>query len=307
MKIVFLDSDTLGEDASLESIKALGDLEVFGSTSTAELVERSKNAEVIITNKVIINREHLEELKNLKLICVAATGMNNIDLEACKDKNIEVRNVKGYSTESVAQLTLAMALSLGSRLPEHGEFGATEWKDSKIFTTMKFPFGEFRNKKWGIIGLGAIGKRVAELARAFGCEVIYYSTSGRNRDQDFQRGDLSDVLACDIISVHCPLTERTKDLINSDNVNELKDDAILINVARGGIVNEKDITKKFKESNLRLGFDVASVEPIESKSPLLEIAGDYRFLLTPHIAWASKEARQRLVEGIAKNVLDVLS
>ncbi len=302
MRIVFLDSDTLGGDISLEGVKDLGELICYGATKESEVVSRAKEAHVIITNKVVINQAHLKELDHLKLICVAATGANNIDLKACEKRGVSVKNVKGYSTESVAQITMSMALSLKSNLASHSEYGATKWQESKIFTTMQFPFSELKGKSWGVIGLGAIGKRVAELSEAFGCAVIYYSTSGRNHNQKFQRGKLEDALACDIISVHCPLTEKTKNLINKDNLHLLKDDAILINVARGGIVNERDIADMFKKSNVRLGFDVASAEPIEKESPLLEIAGDNRFHLTPHIAWASKEARARLIEGVIENI-----
>lgn len=302
MKIVFLDTATVGQDVSLELFRDFGALELHEVTTAEQVVDRCQEAEVVITNKVKILKEHIERLPKLKLICLAATGMDNIDLKACAQKGVEVKNVAGYSTHSVAQISLAMVLNLKSRLEEQNKFGKNNWFNDKIFTNLDSPFAELYGKTWGIIGLGAIGTQVARVASALGCEVVYYSSSGVDRSKEYRRVELEELLGCDVISVHCPLNERTQNLINESNTSYLKESAILVNVARGGVVSERAIVDRFKESKLSLGFDVASVEPIEKENPLLEIADSPRLILTPHIAWSSLEARSRLIKGIYNNI-----
>lgn len=302
MKIVFLDTATVGKDVSLKGFEALGDFVSYPVTKPEEVLQRCEGAQIVITNKVRIQREHVEALPELKLICLAATGMDNIDLMACEERGVVVKNVKGYSTDSVAQLTIAMVLSLMCKLKKQDEFGKNGWVHDELFTNLDNPFHELAGKTWAVIGLGEIGGKVASVASAFGCKALYYSTSGKNNREEYQRVDLEQALASDVISVHCPLSEVTKDLINHKNVGLLKEDAILINVARGGVVNERAIVDRFRETRLMLGFDVASVEPIHRENPLLEIAGSSRLILTPHVAWSSLEARGRLIKGILANI-----
>lgn len=302
MKLAILDADALGDNVDLKSFEQFGELEVFGNTGQEQILERSQDKDILILNKVRLSASTLEKLPKLRLVCICATGTDNIDLEYCKEHGIEVKNVKGYSTESVAQLTISMGLALALRLSEQDESGKKMWPESEVFSVLSNPFEDLSGKTWGIIGLGAIGRKVADVAKALGCDVKYYSTTGQHDDPSYERVELDTLLGSDIISVHCPLNSDTKDLINSGNVSLLKDDCVLINVARGGIVNERDIVDHFQKTNIRLGFDVASKEPIGKDNPLLEIKSSKRLILTPHIAWASKQARQKLMEGVKKNI-----
>ncbi|MCO4755954.1 MAG: D-2-hydroxyacid dehydrogenase [Bacteriovoracaceae bacterium] len=302
MRIAILDAKTIGDDIDLSRFNDLGELEIFQETSKEQILDRGRDKDVLILNKVRLDKSTLKELKNLKLVCITATGTDNVDLEAAQEFGIEVRNVKGYSTDSVAQLTLAMVLSLQCKLAQQDHVGKKEWVNSKIFTNLDFKFNELAGKTWGIVGLGNIGQKVAQIASAFGCNVVYYSSSGVDRSEVFKRVELDELLGSDIITVHCPLTDSTRDLINADNLHQLKDEAVLVNVARGGIVNESDIVEKFKSSNIRLGFDVASKEPIQEDNPLLNISDSQRLIMTSHIAWASTEARKRLMDGVYNNI-----
>lgn len=302
MKLVILDAATLGGDVSLDDFNTFGELSIYHTTKQSQIVERCEHHDIVITNKVKFSADELSKLPELKLICLAATGMDNIDLVECEKRNITVKNVKGYSTDSVAQITVSMVMSLASRLSEHNKFGKEQWVNDEIFTNLGSPFFELANKTWAVIGLGDIGRKTAEIAKAIGCNVVYYSTSGKNSTNDYKRVELDEALQSDIITVHCPLNENTRNLINKSNLHNLKDNAILVNVARGGIISERDIVDKFKSSNISLGFDVASVEPILKDNPLLEIKKSERFILTPHIAWSSKEARTRLIDCMVENI-----
>lgn len=304
MKIVFLDTATLGEDVSLAPFKTLGELETHSVTEDSQIVERSFDADVLVVNKVRIEKRHLQRLLKLKLICLAATGMDNIDLVACQERGVAVKNAKGYSTDSVAQTALAMVLSLQCRLPEQDEFGKSHWVNDTVFTNLNSPFRELRGKTWGIIGLGDIGSKCAEVASALGCEVVYYSTTGSERSKVYRRASLEEVLGSHVVGVHCPLTEKTRHLINKNNVSFLRNDAVLVNVARGGVMDERAVVDRFKSTKLRLGVDVASVEPVRKDNPLLEIADSKRFTLTPHMAWSALEARTRLMEIVLQNIKD---
>jgi len=303
VKIVFLDRKTLGDDISLDQFDKYGDIEVFNITKPEQTLDRVKDAIVVVTNKVVIDKNIMDN-SNIKLICVAATGMNNIDLEYAKQKGILVKNVSGYSTSSVVQLTLSFVLQFVQKVEYYDKFGKNEWKNSEIFTNIDKPFFELDGKKWGIIGLGDIGKKVASVATAFGCEVSYYSTSGKNNNNQYKQLDLDMLLnSCDIISIHAPLNDQTNDLINVQNIKNIKKGAIVLNLGRGGIVNEKDISDTINNgADLYYGTDVVTKEPIESNSPLLSIKNKDRILITPHIAWASKEARLRLLDGIEQNI-----
>lgn len=302
MKIVFLDAATVGKDVSLSAIEEFGELKVFSVTEPAQVVERCAQADIVITNKVRITRQHIRLLPKLKLICLAATGMDNVDLAACEERGVEVKNVKGYSSDSVAQVAVTTALALQCKLFEQDRFGKNDWVHDKVFTNLDNPFTELAGKTWGIIGLGDIGSKVADIASAFGCNVIYYSSSGADRSKVYKRAQLDEVLGAHVISVHCPLTDKTRSLIDESNVGFLRDDAVFVNAARGGVVDERAMVKRFKESNLRLGFDVVDGEPIRADNPLMEIKSSSRLILTPHMAWSSLEARSRLIEGIYKNI-----
>lgn len=305
MKIVFLDRSTLGEDISIEKFNALGEVISYDITTPNETLSRIKDADVVVTNKVVISKEMMQQ-SQLKLICVAATGMNNIDLEYAKQSNITVKNVAGYSTNSVAQLTFSLVLKFMQHLDFYDNYVKEgNWQKSPIFTNIDKPFHELEGKSWGIIGLGSIGQKVASIATAFDCKVSYYSTSGLNTNSTYEQKSLEALLSsCDIISIHSPLNEKTLNLLNKNNMNLLKEKAIVINVGRGGIINEADLAFIVDSKEIYFGMDVASKEPIAEDSPMLHIKNKERLVLTPHIAWASIEARERLVEGIYNNIVE---
>jgi glycerate dehydrogenase len=304
MKLVLLDADTLGSDLDLSPLEAFGDLEVYDITTPEETAENIAQADVVITNKVVIDRPLMEANPTLKLICVAATGMNNIDLDAAQELGITVKNVAGYSTHSVTQHTFALALHLIEKMPYYTTYAqGGAWSQSPIFTHLAHPFWEIRNKRWGIIGMGAIGRNVAQVASAFGAEVVYHSTSGTNTGQPWEHLSLEELLrTSDIVSIHAPLNPATTNLLNADNLPLLRDGAVLLNLGRGGIVNEKALAAELDRRELYAALDVTSTEPIPSYNPLLHIHHTERLALTPHIAWASIEARRKLLEGIVENI-----
>lgn len=303
MKIVFLDEYSIC-NRDLSEIKSLGDYVGYETTAYDEVIERCLDAEIVISNKVILDAEIIASLPKLKLICVAATGMNNIDLAAAAERGIEVKNAVGYSTYAVAETTLCSALALLREVTYYdnyfktGEYAAAE----RIFNFDR-PTAQLRGKRWGIVGMGNIGREVARLAEAFGCEVSYYSTSGVTRDEQYPTLSLNELLSTsDIVSVHCPLNERTRNLIAKEELKMMKSSAILINVARGGIVNEQDLAKALNEGIIRgAALDVFTTEPLR-ESPLYNLNEPYRLLASPHNAWSSVEAIDRLVECITQNI-----
>jgi lactate dehydrogenase-like 2-hydroxyacid dehydrogenase len=297
MKLVFLDAKTLG-DIDLSKFNEFGEVKIYETTKKDEVLGRVKNADIVFTNKVVIDKEIMDK-SNIKIIQIMATGMNNVDLEYAKKKGIIVKNVAGYSTNAVAQLTFAFVLEIMNKVRYFNDYVNNEYSSSDIFTHI-INWNELNNKKWGIIGLGAIGKKVAEIATAFGCEVSYYSTSGKNNNSDYKKIELNSLLKnSDIISIHAPLNENTKNLLNKNNLNLIKKGAILLNLGRGGIVNEKDLSEIIDKNGFFAGFDVFSKEPIEKDNPLLK---SKNILLTPHIAWASVEAREKLVKLAYENI-----
>jgi len=306
MKIVFLDRSTIGDDVEYERFNTLGDVVFYDTTTKEQTMQRVKDADVVVTNKVVIDKAIMQE-SSLKLICVAATGMNNIDLEYAKEINLEVKNVAGYSTASVVQLTFALCLSLINSIKVYDEFTKSNgWVDSPIFTKFNPAFFDISGKKWGIIGLGNIGKGVAIVASAFGADVSYYSTSGKNSDSEYKRVELNKLLQeCDIISIHAPLNSDTKDLINKTNLLFLKDDAIILNLGRGGIINEKDLSLHIDNSNIKVGLDVLEVEPMRENCPFRLVKKSENLIITPHLAWASVESRRKLVDGIYQNIKEI--
>lgn len=303
MNIVILDGATLGKDVDLSIFDKLGDVTVYDITMPDETLLRVKDADIVVTNKVVIDKDIMEQ-SDIKLICVAATGMNNIDLEYASQKNIPVKNAVGYSTPSVVQLTFSYVFYFMQHINFYKDFVDNGgWENSKIFTNLDKPFFELSGKKWGIIGLGTIGEEVAKVARAFGCDVSYYSTSGANFNANYRSVNLEELLKeSDIISIHCPLNDTTKNLLNKTNMELIKDKAIVLNLGRGGIINEDDLRTIVDQKELYFGIDVVSREPIKKDSSLLKVQNKNRVLITPHIAWASVEARQRLLKCIFDNI-----
>ena len=303
MKIVLLDTLTFGS-TDLSAFDSFGEVEVYQTTSEEQTQERITNADVIVTNKVVITDTHMQKCTNLKLICVAATGMNNVDLEAAKTNNIEVKNVAGYSTDSVIQHTFSMLFYLMGHSRYYDEVVKDgTYSRSPIFTDVSKPFFEIKGKKWGIIGLGSIGRGVANIAKAFGADVYYYSTSGVNRTDDFQRANLDELLkSCDIISIHSPLNEQTNNLLDYEQLAMTKDGAIVLNLGRGGIVNEDAAAKIIDEKNISFGLDVLSKEPMRENHPLLSVKNKENLYITPHIAWTSVEARDKLIALTIENI-----
>ena len=304
MHIVLLDAKTLGDDLDLCVLEQFGTLTSYETTSHEETLERIQIADIIITNKVVITANMMEEAPRLKLICIAATGMNNVDTAAAAYKGIEVKNVAGYSTKSVVQHTFAMALYLLEQMAYYDTMVKNAvWSDSGLFTDVSRPFYEISGKKWGIIGFGTIGQEVAKIATAFGAEVQYYSTSGNNLHHAYPHKSLEFILKdCDIISIHAPLNDDTRDLINENNLPYIKEDAIVLNLGRGGIINETDLSFELERKRFYAGLDVLAQEPITLENPLMSIKYKERLLITPHMAWASIEARKKLLEGIVKNI-----
>jgi len=303
-QIVILDAKTLGEDLDLSPLGDFGEVTTYQTTRPEETLDRIKTAEIIITNKVVITAQMMEEAPQLKLICIAATGMNNVDLDAAKTMGIEVKNVAGYSTGSVVQHTFAMALYLVEKLAYYDNaVKSGAWSKSGLFTDVSKPFYEISGKKWGIIGLGNIGKEVARVATAFGANVCYFSTSGENYGQKYPHVTLESMLQeCDIISIHCPLNDKTQNLINASNLRLMKEGSVLLNLGRGSIINEADLAAELDKREIYAGLDVLTPEPIAEDNPLMKIKNQHQLLITPHIAWTSKEARVKLLKGIFDNI-----
>lgn len=308
MKIVFLDEYSVC-GRNLYGIKCRGEYVAYQTTSPDQVVERCVDAEIVITNKVVLDAEKIAALPNLRLICVAATGMNNVDLEAAAQHGIEVRNAVGYSTYAVAETTIGSALALLREVTYYDNYfkSGVYAKSDRIFNFDR-PTAQLRGKRWGIIGLGNIGREVARLAEAFGCTVAYYSTSSVSRDEAYKRVDLSELLkSSDIISIHCPLNERTRNLITASELAQMKRGAILINVARGGIVDEQALADALNGNVIRgAAFDVFTSEPLR-ESPLYNLRDPYKFLASPHNAWSPVEAIDRLIECIERNIEEYLS
>lgn len=313
MKIVFLDSDTMG-DVSFAPIAEKGELILYPRSTPQQAIERVKDCEVLIVNKIIVNKELVDAAPKLRLICEAATGVNNIDIEYARSKGIPVRNAAGYSTESVAQVTFMHVLNLVGHASYFDRRVKTgEYYENGIFSDMSWPFFELNGKKLGIIGMGNIGQRVARIAVAFGMEVAYYSTSGTSHCKDYPSLPLEDLLsASDIVTIHAPLNDATRNLVTYDRLKLMKPSAYILNMGRGGIINEQDLADALSDNIIAgAATDVYAREPLEPGHPYLKFK-DYtdkdgrclkeKLLLTPHIAWTSDEALKTLVEKIAENI-----
>ena len=301
MRLVILEAESLGKDMDLSGFSRFGEVTVYEKTTEEECPERVREADIVICNKVRMCSRTLSGAENLKLICVTATGINNIDLDYVKRHNIAVTNVAGYSTVSVAQHTFAMYFYLAEKLRYYDDYVKNgSYAASSLFTCMDRPFTELEGKTWGIIGLGAIGRRVADIAGMFGCRVLYYSTSGKHDQPGYERVDFDTLLAeSDIVSVHAPLDANTEGLMNAGAFAKMKKSAIFLNLGRGPIVVEKDLAEALKSGTIAAaGLDVLSAEPMRPDNPLREIKDSDKLMITPHIAWASIEARTRLMKII---------
>ena len=309
MKLVFLDTKTIGEDIDLSAYDALGEVVKYGFSTLEEIPERVKDADVLIVNKIAINEQTIGTAKSLKLVCVTATGTNNLDKEYLKKRGIAWRNVAGYSTESVTQHTFALLFYLLEKIRYYDDYVKNEkYINDTVFTHFAEHFNEVNGKTWGIIGLGTIGRRVADIAKAFGAHVIYYSASGSPAQEGYEQVDFETLLATsDIVSVHAPLNEYTKDLMDREAFAKMKKTAIFLNLGRGPIVVEQDLYEALETGEIAAaGLDVLCEEPMSETNPLAKIKDSKKLIITPHIAWASVEARNRLMQIIVEQIREFL-
>jgi len=307
--IVILQAASVGKDIDLSFFDALGQVTSYDTTTQEEVRERILDAHIVVTNKNIMNEEVLHDLDHLELICLFATGVNNIDLDYCKEHGIKVANVKGYSTDTVAQHTIALLMHLVEKNNAYDQFVKSgEYTRNGTFSYFDNVFHDISSMTWGIVGLGNIGRKVALIANAMGAKVQYYSTSGHNSTSDYQQVDFETLLkSSDIISIHAPLNEATKYLFNEDALRQMKDNAYLINVGRGGIVEEKALVKVLNEGHLAgVGLDVFEHEPLLPNDEIYQIKDMDKVIFTPHIAWGSIEARERCVYEVYENILSHL-
>lgn len=305
MKISILERDSLGLDVDLSEIEKLGEVCTFGTTTVENAAEHIGDAEVVIANKLPLNRETLREARNVKLIAQTATGTNNVDFSFTNEAGILVTNVPGYSTDSVAQHTFALLLYLTEKLRFFDDYVKSgTYSRSSCFSCLEMIFPELAGKTFGIIGMGAIGRKVAQIASAFGCKILCYSASGKTYDLPYEQVSFEKLLAdSDIVSVHAPLNEYTKGLMDYNAFCKMKKSAYFINVGRGPIVVEEDLCRALEEGQIRAaGLDVLCVEPLPENSPLLKIKDSGKLIITPHVAWATSEARQRCVDEVTENI-----
>ncbi len=305
MKIVFLETDTLGKDVDLSSFDQLGEVIKYPSTGREQTALRIQDAEVIVVNRIPMKAKILDDAKKLQLICITGTGTNMVDFSYTNSRNIRVANVKSYSTKSVVQHTFALLFYLYEKLHYYDQFVKSgEYIRSDVFSHFNVRFHELAGKTWGIIGLGEIGRGVAEVARVFGCKIIYYSTSGKNDNSDYQRVELDILLQeADVVSVHAPLNQATRGLLGEEELRRMKKDAVLLNLGRGPIIDENALARALKEDWIGgAGLDVLSAEPMSPENPLRDIQDSTKLIITPHIAWATIEARQRCVKEVYQNI-----
>jgi len=305
MKIVILEASSVGTDISWGNLAKFGELVAYDTTRDEQIAERIQDADIVIANKCLLREESMKDARRLKLICEAATGYNNIDIPYCKQRGILVTNVRAYSTESVVQHTFTMLLHVLESLNDMTSFVESgEYSKQESFTRIGIPFHELNGMRMGIIGLGTIGRRVAEVATAFGMEVIYYSASGQKYDVPYEVVDFDTLLrTSDVVSCHAPLNEWTEGLMDANVFKKMKKTAIFLNLGRGPIVNETDLVEALNHGEIQAAaLDVFTKEPMDGNSPLLKINDRDRLLLTPHVAWSSVEARTCLVAEIEKNI-----
>ena len=303
MKIVFLDSSALGADLDLSPFSSLGEGEIYKTSTGSEICERTRNADVVVTNKCKLNGENLGEVQSLKLICVTATGFDNIDVEYAKSRGIGVCNVVGYSTNNVAQLTAGMVLSLINKQNEYRRSVCDEsYSRSGVANILSPTYHEIDGLTWGIVGCGNIGRRVAKIADALGCKIL---VNKREATSDFECVDIDTLCQrSDIITLHTPLNDSTRGLIDREKIAMMKDGVILVNVARGAVTDEVAVAEAIKSGKISgFGCDVYSTEPFGTEHPYFEIKDMDNVILTPHMAWGSYEARVRLCDEVKKNII----
>ena len=305
MKIVVLERNSVGPDIPVD-YSALGEVTYYPNTVTVEEVkERIADADIVVSNKAPMKKEALQDAPNVKLICEFATGYDNVDIAYCKERGIKVANVVDYSTDMVAQHTFTLALALLQKLPHYDNYVKSgTYSAQDRFSNFDIPFYELAGKTWGIVGMGNIGKKVAKIAAAFGCKVIFHSITGKSTCTDYPQVDKETLLAeSDFLSLHCPLSNLSRNFIDAEALKKMKKSAILINVARGPVVNNKDLYEALKaEEIMAAGLDVIEKEPLELSNPLSQLKDSNQIIITPHLAWASVEARTRCVEQTAENI-----
>ncbi|MBE5983887.1 MAG: D-2-hydroxyacid dehydrogenase [Paenibacillaceae bacterium] len=309
MRIVFMETDTMGDDVDYTPFYNLGEVVKYNKSEPEYNQERVKDADVIVVNKIPMNEETLKYARHVKLICLTATGTNTVDFDYVRKRNIAVTNVKGYSTQSVIQHTFALLFYVYEKLSYYDQFVKSgEYAASDIFSNFDIKFNELYGKTWGIIGLGEIGRGVAKVAEAFGCHVIYYSTSGNNSNSLWERVEFDALLnESDIISIHAPLNPATEYLIDEDALKKMKKTAVLLNLGRGNIIREEALLKALETGEIAgAGLDVISAEPIRPDNPLLKIKDSTKLIITPHIAWATVEARRRCLYEVYENMVSYL-
>lgn len=310
MKIVITDALTLGNDIDLSPFERIGEVVCYKTSTVEEAKIRLADADIAIVNKVLMRAETLESAKNLKMIALTATGYNNVDLDYVKRRGIRVANVSGYSTDSVVQHTFALMFYVMEKLSYYDAYVKSgEYAKAPVFSHFDKIFMELSGKTWGIIGLGEIGRGVAKVAQAFGCRVIYYSTSGRNNNGDYEKVTFDEILEqSDILSIHAPLNDATENLMNYDAFRKMKRTSILVNLGRGPIINEADLKRALDEDLIGgAGLDVVCREPIAEDNPLNAIKDSSKLIITPHIAWATYEARSRLMKEVYENIQSFLA
>lgn len=305
MKISILERDSLGLDVDMSEIEKLGEVSVYGATTVENAGEHIGDADIIIANKLPLNESTLKDAVNLKFVAQTATGTNNVDFHYTNANGISVANVPSYSTDSVAQHTFAMLFYLVEKLRYFDDYVKNgTYSKSNCFSCVDMIYPEIAGKTWGIIGMGAIGRKVAQIATAFGCRVICYSASGKTYETPYEQVSFDALLSeADILTVHAPLNEYTRGMMNYEAFSKMKRSAYFINVGRGPIVVEEDLVKTLEEGLIRAaGLDVLCVEPLPITSPLLKIQDSQKLLITPHTAWATSEARQRCVDEVTENI-----
>ena len=305
MKLVILERNSVGTDVNVSCFEKFGEVTCYPNTVAANTSERVKDADIILANKAPLNESTLKDAPNVKLICLLATGFDNVDLAYCKSRSIKVTNVVNYCTSTVAQHTLLLALALSEKIAFYDDYvksGAYSAQDR--FSNFDRTFYDLEGKTWGIIGMGTIGRRVAGLAQAFGCRVIFYSASGKSTCTDYKRVEFDTLLQeSDILSLHCPLSDWTRGLINKDALSKMKETAILVNVARGPVVDTQALYDALVTDQIAgAGLDVLEQEPMAKDNPLAQIKDSTKLIITPHMAWASLESRTRLVDAVVKNI-----
>ncbi|MDO5134966.1 MAG: NAD(P)-dependent oxidoreductase [Eubacteriales bacterium] len=305
MRIVILEAGSLGEDMVFDPFEELGEVVRYSVTTREQMPERVRDAEVIVANKLPICEETIGEAKSLRLVCLTATGINNLDGDYLISRGIAAYNVAGYSTNGVAQHTFALLFYVLEKLNYYDRYVKSgEYSRGGCFSHFSQSFFELQGKTWGILGLGAIGRRVAELASAFGCRVICCSASGRTYQSPYEQVELDTLLGeSDVLSIHAPLNDHTEGLMDKEAFRKMKPSAILINVARGAIIREEDLYEALTAGEIAgAGLDVLAREPMAPDNPLLRIQDSGRLIITPHIGWAAKETRFRVVDEVIKNI-----